>query len=111
MKLHEIAHSRSGDKGDTLNVSVIAYQAKHYSLLQKQLTAEVVKRCYEKLFVQEDGPLDIDVERFEVPNIHAVNFVLKGLLRGGVTRSLSLDAHGKTLASVILHREIDGDAA
>ena len=106
MKLHDIAHSRSGDKGDTLNVSVIAYDAKHYPVLLQEVTADVVKSYYEKLFIQEDGPLDIEVQRFEVPNIHALNFVLKGALRGGVTRSLSLDAHGKTLASLILSLEV-----
>jgi hypothetical protein len=99
MKLREIAHSRTGDKGNTSNISVIAYDAKHYPLLVEQLTAERVKSHFA-------GVVEGDVVRYELPNIDALNFVMTNTLGGGVTRSLALGAHGKSLSSALLDLEI-----
>ena len=93
--LRELAHARSGDKGDTSNVGVIAYDPADYELLREQVTAERVKAHYGDLVLGE-------VTRYELPNIGALHFVLKQALHGGVTVSLSLDPHGKTRSSVIL---------
>lgn len=100
-KLRALAHSRTGDKGNTSNISVIAYDARHYPLLREQLTAARVKAHFA-------GIVDGEVVRYELPNIHALNFVLEAALGGGVTRSLALDAHGKSLSSALLDIEIDG---
>jgi hypothetical protein len=99
MKLREIAHSRTGDKGNTSNISVIAYHAKHYPLLLEQVTAERVKAHFA-------GVVEGGVVRYELPNISALNFVMSQTLGGGVTRSLALDAHGKSLSSALLDLEI-----
>jgi len=79
MKLREIAHSRTGDKGNTSNISVIAYEAKHYPLLLRAVTSERVKAHFA-------GVVEGDVVRYELPNISALNFVMTGTLGGGVTR-------------------------
>jgi hypothetical protein len=100
VKLREIAHSRTGDKGNTSNISVIASDAKHYPLLLTQVTSERVKACFA-------GVVDGEVVRYELPNISAVNFVMTGALGGGVTRSLALDAHGKSLSSALLDLDIE----
>jgi non-ribosomal peptide synthetase component E (peptide arylation enzyme) len=100
VKLREIAHSRTGDKGDTSNISVIAYRETHYPLLREQVTAERVKAHFA-------GVVEGDVVRYELPNIAALNFVMSRTLGGGVTRSLALDAHGKSLSSALLDLEID----
>ena len=99
MKLREIAHSRTGDKGNISNISVIAYDPKHFSLLQQQVTAERVKAHFA-------GVVEGSVVRYELPNIAALNFVMDQTLGGGVTRSLALDAHGKSLSSALLDLEI-----
>ncbi len=99
MKLREIAHSRTGDKGNTSNISVIAYEAKHFPLLKQQVTAERVKAHFA-------GVVEGEVVRYELPNIAALNFVMDQTLGGGVTRSLALDAHGKSLSSALLDLEI-----
>ena len=99
-KLREIAHSRTGDKGNTSNISVIAYQAKHYPLLLREVTSERVKAHF-------SGVVEGDVVRYELPNLSALNFVMTGTLGGGVTRSLALDAHGKSLSSALLDLEIE----
>ena len=93
--LREVAHARSGDKTDTSNVGVIAYDPADYELLRDQLTAERVKARYGDLVLGE-------VTRYELPNLGALNFVLRQALHGGVTTSLALDPHGKTRSSVIL---------
>jgi len=103
MKLREIAHSRTGDKGDTSNISVIAYDAGYYPLLLKQVTSERVRAHFA-------GVVDGDVVRYELPNISALNFVITKALGGGVTRSLALDGHGKSLSSALLDLEIDAAA-
>jgi hypothetical protein len=95
MKLREIAHSRTGDKGNTSNISVIAYDEKDFALLCAHITAERVKEHFR-------GIVHGDVTRYELPRIGALNFVLKDTLGGGVTRSLAIDAHGKSLSSAIL---------
>jgi hypothetical protein len=99
MKLREIAHSRTGDKGNTSNISVIAYREKDYSLLLEQVTSERVKAHF-------SGVVEGEVVRYELPNISALNFVMTNTLGGGVTRSLALDAHGKSLSSALLDLEI-----
>jgi non-ribosomal peptide synthetase component E (peptide arylation enzyme) len=100
VKLRELAHSRTGDKGNTSNISVIAYHETHYPLLREQVTAERVKAHFV-------GIVEGDVVRYELPNIAALNFVMSRTLGGGVTRSLALDAHGKSLSSALLDLEID----
>ena len=100
MKLRELAHSRTGDKGNTSNISVIAYHETHYPLLREQVTAERVKAHFA-------GVVEGDVVRYELPDIAALNFVMSQTLGGGVTRSLALDAHGKSLSSALLDLEID----
>lgn len=100
VKLREIAHSRTGDKGNTSNISVIAYDPKHYPVLLSQVTSARVKAHFADV-------VDGDVVRYELPNISALNFVMDQTLGGGVTRSLALDAHGKALSSALLDLEID----
>jgi hypothetical protein len=100
MKLREIAHSRTGDKGDVSNISLIAYNAKDYARLREQVTAERVKLHFA-------GIVEGEVLRYDLPTIAALNFVLRGALGGGVTRSLALDAHGKSLSSLLLEMEIE----
>jgi hypothetical protein len=99
MKLREIAHSRAGDKGDHSNISVIAYHGEDYALLEKFVTPERVKAHF-------SGIVKGEVIRYPMPNIGALNFVLKNALGGGVTRSLALDIHGKSLSSLMLELDI-----
>jgi hypothetical protein len=100
MKLRELAHSRTGDKGNTSNISVIAFDAKDFPLLRQQVTAERVKAHFA-------GVVEGEVVRYELPNIAALNFVMDKTLGGGVTRSLALDAHGKSLSSALLDLEVE----
>jgi len=100
MKVREIAHSRTGDKGNTSNISVIAYDKSHYPLLREQVTAERIKALFA-------GIVEGDVVRYELPNISALNFVMRKALGGGVTRSLALDAHGKGLSSALLDMDLE----
>ncbi|HYK10546.1 MAG TPA: hypothetical protein VEV39_07090 [Gemmatimonadales bacterium] len=97
--LVDIAHARSGDKGDTANVGLIAKQAKHYPLLVKQVTAARVRRHFKGVIT---GP----VERFELPNLKALNFLLHGALDGGGTISLKTDAQGKVFSTALLRMKI-----
>jgi hypothetical protein len=99
MRLREIAHSRTGDKGDTSNISVIVYDQKDYALIARHVTAARVKEHYSDIVKGE-------VTRYELPQLGAMNFVLRRALGGGVTRSLALDTHGKCLGSAILDMEI-----
>ena len=94
-----MAHSRTGDKGSAANISVIAYRAEDYPFLEKHLTAERVKEHFR-------GIVGGEVERYRLPQISALNFVLHEALSGGVTRSLALDAHGKSLSSALLNLEL-----
>lgn len=95
MKLREIAHSRSGDKGDVANISVIAFDATDYDFLCEQVTTERVAHLLR-------GIVKGSVTRYELPKIAALNFVLTNALGGGVLRSLALDTHGKALSSALL---------
>ena len=95
IQLIKIAHARSGDKGDTGNVGVIARKQSQYSLLVKYLTPERVKRHFAGIALGK-------VERFEIPNLWALNFLLHEALGGGGTKSLKNDAQGKTLSSAML---------
>jgi hypothetical protein len=100
IRLIDIAHARSGDKGDTGNVGVIARREEYYPVLAKYLTAERVQRHFQGIVLGK-------VERFELPNLWALNFLLHGALGGGGTRSLKNDAQGKTLSSAMLRMELD----
>jgi len=99
VQLREIAHARAGDKGRVVNVSVIAYRPEDFSLLADHVTAERVKEHLRDL-------VEGEVVRYVLPKIAALNFVLEGVRGGGVTRSLALDAHGKSLGSAILSLEL-----
>jgi hypothetical protein len=98
--LRELAHSRAGDKGDTSNVSVIAYRKEDYALIREQVTADRVKAHFKNL-------VKGDVIRYELPNVCALNFVMHQALGGGVTRSLSHDPHGKSYSALILTLEVE----
>ena len=100
VQLREVAIARSGDKGDTANIGVIAMTSDVYNALETQLTADKVKRYFSSVCA---GP----VERFELPNLKALNFLLHESLGGGGTVSLMLDAQGKTFGAAILGMEID----
>lgn len=99
IRLLDIAHGRSGDKGDTANVGIIAYTDEGYKLIEKYLTSDVVKKYFEGVCLGK-------VERFELPNLRALNFLLHNSLGGGGTISLKLDAQGKTLAAALLRMEL-----
>lgn len=100
IQLIKIAHARSGDKGDTGNVGIIARKPEYYSILKKYCTADAVKKHFIGICLGK-------VERFEMPNLHALNFLLHESLGGGGTVSLKNDAQGKTLSSAFLRMEID----
>lgn len=103
MKLRDIAHSRTGDKGDISNISVIAFDEKHYPLIEAYVTPERVKEHFSEVVRGE-------VVRYTIPGIGALNFVMQKALGGGVTRSLALDAHGKCLASALLDLDMPDKA-
>ncbi len=100
MQLRTLAHTRCGDKGPTVNISVIAYDRTDYPRLVNQLTADRLRTHLGDLVKGE-------VERYLVPHLGAMNFVVHDTLAGGVTRSLALDAHGKALSSALLGLEFD----
>lgn len=102
IQLREIAHARSGDKGDTANVGLIALKPEYYPLLVEHVTAEAVKQHFGAM-------VKGDVERFELPNLGALNFLLHGALGGGGTLSLMTDAQGKTFSTALLRMYIDVD--
>ena len=99
MQLRELAHARTGDKGDTSQISVIAYEEGDYAFLAEHVTAERVRAHFAAIVAGE-------VTRYELPGLGALNFVMSQALAGGVTRSLSLDAHGKCLGSILLELEL-----
>lgn len=101
MKLHDIAIARSGDKGNLATLSVIALDPQDYPRIERLLSEERVKRHL-------DGVVRGGVQRYELPHLAALHFVMHEALSGGVTRSLALDAHGKTLATAVLDIELDG---
>ncbi len=100
LRLIQIAHARSGDKGDTANVGVIARKREYYPILLKYLTVERVADHFRGIAFGK-------VERFELPNLWALNFLLHQSLGGGGTKSLKNDAQGKTLGSAMLRMELD----
>ena len=100
MKLHDIAFARSGDKGNRATLSVVALDPAHYPLLVRQLSADRVRAHYA-------GVVQGSVQRYLLPQLAALHFVMNDALGGGVTRSLALDAHGKTLASAVLDLDLD----
>jgi len=102
-KLIEFAHARSGDKGDTANVGIIASKPEFYPLLVEQVTAERVKEHFK-------GVCFGKVERFELPNLGALNFLLHQSLGGGGAISLRADPQGKTFSTALLRMEIDVDS-
>lgn len=99
MKLYDIAHSRTGDKGNISNLSLIAYDLKDYALLAEKVTVEKVKAWFGNMVKGE-------VVRYELPQLGAMNFVMYEALGGGVTRTLSIDMHGKGLSSYLLDMDI-----
>jgi hypothetical protein len=101
MKLHDIAIARSGDKGNLATLCVIAIDPADYPVLERILSPERVRRHF-------DGVVQGEVQRWLLPHLGAVHFVMHDALAGGVTRSLALDAHGKTLASALLDIEVEG---
>lgn len=100
VQLRYLAHARSGDKGDTANIGLIAYKPEYYPLLVEHVTAERVSEHFRGICLGE-------VERYELPNLRALNFLLHRALGGGGTVSLRLDAQGKTLSAALLRMEID----
>ncbi len=100
MILRDLAHSRAGDKGNTSSLSLIAFDPADYVALRTIITPDRVKAHFAALGVTE-------VTRHDLPGLSAMNFVMKNALAGGVTRSLALDAHGKSLSSVFLAMELD----
>jgi hypothetical protein len=101
IRVYDIAHGRAGDKGNTSNISVIAYDEAGWEILREQLTERLVVKAFAHLAT---GP----VRRYELPKLHALNFVIEGALGGGVTRSLAQDAHGKSLSSLMMTIELQG---
>jgi len=99
IRLLQLAHARSGDKGDTVNVGVIARRPEWYPLLVQLLTAERVKAHF--------GEMVGEIQRFEIPNLNALNFLMHNALGGGGTVSLMTDAQGKTFSSAMLRLEVD----
>ena len=95
-----LAHSRTGDKGDSQTMSLIPYRVDDYDLLSRQVTALAVKRHF-------GAVLEGDVRRYDLPNLSAFNFVLEQALQGGVNDSLALDTHGKSRSSIFLSMEVE----
>ncbi|MFH1032668.1 MAG: hypothetical protein V1767_08930 [Chloroflexota bacterium] len=99
MKLREIAHSRTGDKLNIVNVSAIPYREEDYDLLRRELTVERVKKQYKGIALGK-------ITRYELPGIKGLNFVMEEALGGGVSRSLNLDLHGKSFNMIMLDIDI-----
>ena len=97
--VYDLGHARAGDKGNTSNVSVVAYDDECWDILREQLTVERVMQAYAHI---AKGP----ITRYELPKLRALNFVIENALGGGVTVSLAQDAHGKSLSYVMLGIEI-----
>jgi hypothetical protein len=100
--LSQIAHARSGDKGDTSNIGIIAYHERHYPILAREVTADRVEEFF-------GDYVKGGVERYELPNLGALNFLLHEALGGGGTLSLRIDAQGKTLGAALLRMEIQAE--
>ena len=104
IKLRDICHARSGDKGDTVNIGIACYDARDYPWLNQRLTVERVTAHFGRWV---KGP----AQRYELPRIAALNFVIEGALDGGVTRALMIDGHGKGYSTILLEMEFDADDA
>ena len=102
MLFRDLAHARSGDKGGTSDITVVAFDAAGYDVLHRELSAERVRAHF------PDLPISA-VDRYELPQFHALKFVLHGALGGGVTQTLNLDAHGKCLSSCLLGLSMRGE--
>jgi hypothetical protein len=100
IELFYLAHSRTGDKGDSQTMSLIPYRAEDYALIERQITAEMVKQHFGKLTRGK-------VTRYDLPNLSAFNFVLEETLQGGVNDSLNLDTHGKSRSAVLLATTVE----
>ena len=98
-KLHELAHCRAGDKGDTSILSLIAYRTEDYPLLVERVTVDAVKKHLQGIVLG-------DIRRYELPGLWALQFVCERSLNGGVTTSLGLDAHGKSLSYALLEMNV-----
>jgi hypothetical protein len=98
--VRDIAHARAGDKGNTSNVNVWAYEPKDFELLKRTLTAERIKRTFPHLIRGQ-------VTRYELPHLNGLNFVMRDALEGGVNASLNLDSHGKSFSYLLLGLELD----
>jgi len=99
-KLHELAHARAGDKGDTLTLALIAYREEDFELLKAQVTSQAVKKHLANIVLGE-------VRRYELPALGALQFVCERALDTGVTTSLAIDPHGKTLSYALLEMTIE----
>ena len=97
--LHRLAHARSGDKGDTANIGLIALRPSYYEIIEREVTAARVARHFR-------GVIKGGVERYELPRLHALNFLLHGALGGGGTLSLKTDAQGKVFSTALLRMEV-----
>lgn len=103
MKLNDIAHGRSGDKGDTANVGIRVFDPADYEFLTSLLTEEYLLNLFESYLAE---PTPESVETYELPQIHAVNVVLRGALDGGASESLYTDSQAKTFASLVLRQDV-----
>lgn len=101
LRVYDLAHARAGDKGNTSNISVVAYDEQAWEVIRAKLTPERVLAAFGHI---TPGP----VRRYELPRLRALNFVIENALGGGVTRSLALDPHGKGLSSLMLTIELPG---
>lgn len=100
--LREVAHARAGDKGDRSNISLFVYEPRHYEAVKAQVTPDRLKAAFPHL-------LRGAVKRYELPQLHGLNFVLDRALEGGVNESLNLDSHGKSFSFLLLGLEIEVD--
>ena len=100
--LREVAHARAGDKGDRSNISLFVYEPRHYEAIRAQVTPERLKAAFPNL-------LRGAVKRYELPQLHGLNFVMDRALEGGVNESLNLDSHGKSFSFLLLGLEVDVD--
>lgn len=103
VRVYDLAHGRAGDKGNTSNISVVAYNTHAWNILREQLTIERVMQSFEHL---AKGP----VTRYELPKLQAFNFVIENALGGGVTVSLAQDMHGKSLSFLMLNIDLRGQS-
>ena len=100
--LREVAHARAGDKGDRSNISLFVYEPRHFEAVKAQVTAERLKEAF-------PGLLRGTVKRYELPQLHGLNFVMDRALEGGVNESLNLDSHGKSFSFLLLGLEVEVD--